>query len=128
MNVRNLSGHGSFVAVNNLFGNHGIVMHAHVLSQNNAGIDVNLGIVIVIGISMVIPNGFRGMQKVLFWSFGINACFHGMFVTRNVVLSKSQYFSSCDMELAFHKIDFSNAFCNGMFDLQTRIHFTKIKS
>ena len=66
--------------------------------------------------------------EVVFRNFRVDTALDGMTCPPKVRLIVSQLFSRCDTHLLAHQIQAGRHFRDWMFDLQSGVHFKKVKS
>lgn len=66
-------------------------------------------------------------QKFTGWIFSIDSILNRVTINFNVVLRVLQFVTSRNQNLLLNKIYTCNFFSNGMLDLQTCVHFQKVK-
>src|SRR3546814_11766040 len=59
--------------------------------------------------------------------FGVDAAFNGMPLDLHIALAQGELLAGGDQNLLLHQVDTRDHFGNGMFDLNTRIHFYEEK-
>src|SRR3546814_16553339 len=59
--------------------------------------------------------------------FGVDAAFNGMPLDLHIALAQGDLLAGGDQNLLLHQVDTRDHFGNGMFDLNTRIHFYEEK-
>ena len=70
----------------------------------------------------------RARQKAAIGVFGIDAVFNGPTVDFDVVLRHGKLLTCGDADHLFDQINTGDAFGYGMFHLQPRVHFKKVKA
>ena len=113
---------GAIAAEHDQFGEHRIVIHAHLAAGRYAGVDANTR-----SLRRLPARDAAGRrQQVIGGIFGINACFNGPAARTNVHLRDRKRFAVCDAQLPLHQIDAIDQFGHRMLDLQARVHLEEV--